>query len=81
MDTARKLQSMALCTVMGGVFQGSVLRPVLFNIFINDRDSGIKCTPGNVTDDTKLNGAADTTEGSNVIQSDLDKLKKYPHVN
>ena len=40
-------------------FKGLVLGLVLFNMFVGNLDSGIKCTLTKFADDTKLSGAVD----------------------
>ncbi|KAJ7404806.1 rna-directed dna polymerase from mobile element jockey-like [Willisornis vidua] len=62
-----------------GLPQVSVPRTVMFNAFVHDIDSEIKCTVRRFADDMKLCGAADMPEGQDVIHSDLDKLEKWAH--
>ena len=61
--------------VTSGALTGPILGP------LSQPYQLIECTHSKFEDDTKLSGVADTTEGRNAIQMDLDRLKKWDHVN
>ena len=67
--------------VMSAIPQGLVLGLVLFNIFVGNMDSGIKCTLSRFAENSKLSGSVDTLEGRDTIQRDLNRLEGWVHAN
>ena len=63
--------------VLSGVPQGSVLGPLLFLIFINTIEDGVKSTVLKFADDLKVFRTIEGIHDQEVLQSDLNKLVEW----
>ena len=61
--------------------QGSILGPVLFNLFINDLDAGLEGILIKFADDTKLGGAVDTLEAERPCREVCRQLESWAITN
>ena len=67
--------------VTSSVPQGSVLGQILFNTFVNDIDSRIRCILSKFVGDAKLWGVVDKPEEWDTTQKDLDWHEQWAQAN
>ena len=66
--------------IKSGVPQGSVLGPLLFLIYINDLENGIKSSVKFFADDTSLYSIVNVPKlSSEELNHDLDLINKWAH--
>ncbi|RMC04336.1 hypothetical protein DUI87_19155 [Hirundo rustica rustica] len=71
-----------VATVVGEATpQGTILDPVVFDIFINNLNVGLEAILSKFADDTKLTGAVDSFKSREALQRDLDKLEVWAITN
>ena len=63
--------------VISGVPQGSLLRPILFLIYVNDIPETVNCSIKMFADDTKLFRTVKTIDDCNILQNDLNTLSQW----
>lgn len=67
--------------VTRGLPQASVLGPLLFNVVLTDLHVGLEDILSLFVDDTKLGGAADSIEGREALQKDVEKVESWEITN
>ena len=60
--------------VLSGMPKGSILEPLLFSLYRNDKDMGIKSSILKFADDTKMYGKVGTSQGIDALRKDLEAL-------
>ena len=64
-------------SVLSGVLQRSVLRPLLFSLYINDLDDNITSNVLKFADDTNVFRKVNTDGNKQHLQNNLDRLVKW----
>ena len=64
-------------TVESGVMQGTVLGPLLFQIFINDLETDLQALLAIFADDSKIAYTVDSAEDVNVLKTSIINIEKW----
>ena len=72
-------ESSATAPVISGVPQGTVLRPLLFLVYINDLPCRVKATARLFADDCLLYRTVNSSDDAASLQQDLDNLQEWEH--
>ena len=67
-------ETSAWCDVLSGVPQGSVLGPLLFNIYVNDMPTQVSSSVLQFADDLKMFRVIDNAQDFQLLQNDINKL-------
>lgn len=69
-----------MCHTLPAVPLGSLLGPILFNVFVSALEEGVEFTLIQSADDTKLREQMDTLEDQAVIQGNLGMLEEQANL-